>query len=313
MTRAFIFPGQGTQTLGMGEEIAKIFPEAKLLFEEVDDALKQNLTKLMFEGPEEDLVLTENAQPALMAVSMALIKSLQSLGSFEIAEKCKFVAGHSLGEYSALTAAQSFKIPDAARLLKERGRAMQEAVPFGKGAMAALIGIDLEQAEQIAAEAARGEVCVAANDNAPGQIVLSGSSKAVQRAVHIGKEKGAKRSMLLTVSAPFHCSLMAPAAETMDKVLGEIKPRSPTVPLITNVRAEPENNPEEIQRLLVEQITSRVRWRQSIENMKELGVNTFVEVGVGRVLTGMVRRVDKRLKGISIQSAYDIEEFLKTL
>ena len=313
MTMAFIFPGQGTQSVGMGEELAKIFPEARLLFEEVDDALEQNLSKLMFDGPEEDLVLTENAQPALMAVSMALIRVLQSAGSFEIAEKCKFVAGHSLGEYTALTAAQSFEIPEAARLLKERGRAMQGAVPLGGGAMAALIGIDLVQAEQIAAEAAGGEVCVAANDNAPGQIVLSGNSEAVQRAVRIGREKGAKRSLLLTVSAPFHCSLMVPAAETMLKVLDEIKPKCPTVPLITNVTAEPEENPKKIQRLLVEQITSRVRWRESIENMKRLGVDTFVEVGVGRVLTGMVRRIDNGLHGISIQSADDIEEFLKTL
>ena len=313
MTRAFIFPGQGTQAVGMGEEIAKIFPEAKLIFEEVNDALKLNLSKLMFDGPEEELVLTENAQPALMAVSMALIRILQSAGSFEIAEKCKFVAGHSLGEYTALTAAKSFKLPEAARLLKERGRSMQDAVPVGDGAMAALIGIDLGQAEQIAAEAARGEVCVAANDNAPGQIVLSGASEAVERAVRISKEKGAKRSMLLSVSAPFHCPLMAPAAETMSRALGEIKPRSPTVPIISNVTAKPEKNPKEIQRLLVEQITSRVRWRQSIENMIDLGVNTFVEIGVGKVLTGMNRRIDKRVQGISIQTANDIEEFLKTL
>jgi len=313
MTLAFIFPGQGTQAVGMGKEIAKIYPEAKLTFEEVDDALKQNLSKLMFEGPEEELVLTENAQPALMAVSIALIRSLQAAGNFDISDKCKFVAGHSLGEYSALTAAHSFDVQDAARVLKERGRAMQDAVPLGQGAMAALIGVDLWQAEQIAAEAAKDEVCVAANDNAPGQIVLSGSIEAVQRAVRIGKEQGVKRCMLLPVSAPFHCPLMAPAAETMEKVLGKIKPRRPAVPLISNVNAEPEADAEKILQLLVQQITSRVQWRQSIENMKELGVNDFVEVGVGRVLTGMVRRVNKDLNGIAIQSADDIEEFLNSI
>ncbi|MDC0189963.1 ACP S-malonyltransferase [Rhodospirillales bacterium] len=312
MTRAFIFPGQGTQVVGMGKEIAKAFPAAKHVFEEVDEALKQKLSKLIFEGPEEELLLTENAQPAVMAVSMALIRILQSEASFNVVTDCKFVAGHSLGEYSALTAVRAIELQDTARVLKARGRAMQEAVPQGVGAMAALIGIDLELAKEIASEAAKGEVCVAANDNAPGQIVLSGHVGAVERAVEIGKKKGAKRSILLAVSAPFHCSLMAPAADIMAGVLGKVQLNVPKIPIVANVTAAPEKEPLDIRRLLVEQITSPVRWRESIKKMKQLGVGTFVEVGVGKVLTGMVKRIDRELKSLSIQSAEDIDEFLNS-
>ena len=312
MTRAFIFPGQGTQVVGMGKEIAKAFPAAKHVFEEVDEALKQKLSKVIFEGPEKELLLTENAQPAVMAVSMALIRILQSEASFNVVKDCKFVAGHSLGEYSALTAVQAIELQDTARVLKARGRAMQDAVPQGVGAMAALIGIDLDLAKEIASEAAKGEVCVAANDNAPGQIVLSGHVDAVQRAVEIGKKKGAKRSILLAVSAPFHCSLMAPAADIMAGVLGGVQLNVPMIPIVANVTAAPEVEPLEIRRLLVEQVTSPVRWRESIMKMKQLGVGTFVEVGVGKVLTGMVKRIDRELKGLSIQSADDIDEFLNS-
>ena len=312
MTRAFIFPGQGTQVVGMGKEIAKAFPAAKHVFEEVDEALKQKLSKVIFEGPEKELLLTENAQPAVMAVSMALIRILQSEASFNIVKDCKFVAGHSLGEYSALTAVQAIELQDTARVLKARGRAMQDAVPQGVGAMAALIGIDLDLAKEIASEAAKGEVCVAANDNAPGQIVLSGHVGAVQRAVEIGKKTGAKRAILLAVSAPFHCSLMAPAADIMAGVLGGVQLNVPMNPIVANVTAAPEIEPLEIRRLLVEQVTSPVRWRESIMKMKKLGVRTFVEVGVGKVLTGMVKRIDRELKGFSIQSAHDIDEFLNS-
>ena len=313
MTRAFIFPGQGTQVVGMGKEIAKAFPAAKHVFEEVDEALKQKLSKVIFEGPEKELLRTENAQPAVMAVSMALIRILQSEASFNVVKDCKFVAGHSLGEYSALAAVQAIELQDTARVLKARGRAMQDAVPQGVGAMAALIGIDLDLAKEIASEAAKGEVCVAANDNAPGQIVLSGHVGAVQRAVEIGKKKGAKRSILLAVSAPFHCSLMAPAADIMAGVLGGVQLNVPMIPIVANVTAAPEVEPLEIRRLLVEQVTSPVRWRESIMKMKQLGVGTFVEVGVGKVLTGMVKRIDRELQGLSIQSADDIDEFLNSI
>lgn len=309
MTRALIFPGQGSQVVGMGKKLAKAFPAARRVFEEVDDALKQKLSQLIFDGPEEDLKLTENAQPALLAVSMSLMRVLHSEANFNLAEESKFVAGHSLGEYSALTAAGAFEVGDVARILRARGHAMQEAVPLGEGAMAALIGVDLDAAVEIATEAAGDEVCTAANDNAPGQVVLSGSIKAVERAVDIGKEKGAKHSILLPVSAPFHSSLMAPAADVMSEILAQVTIQLPMVPLIANVTATPEQEPDKIRRLLVEQITSRVRWRESINNMHALGVETFVEVGAGKVLTGMVRRIDKNLTTFSIQSADDINAF----
>ena len=313
MTRALIFPGQGSQAVGMGKELADAFPEARFVFEEVDDALEQKLSKIMFEGPEDELTLTENAQPALMAMSVALIRVLDKEANFQIATGCSFVAGHSLGEYSALTAAGTFTLSDAARILKARGRSMQRAVPVGEGAMAALIGVELDVAEEIAAEAAGDEVCTAANDNAPGQIVLSGSSGAINRAVEIAKEKGAKRSIVLPVSAPFHCAMMAPAADVISEVLAEITLQPPIVPVVSNVTAAPEEDPGEVRRLLVEQVTSRVRWRECINKMKELGVDTFVEVGAGKVLTGMIRRIDKELTGVYIQSAEDLDGFVSGL
>lgn len=313
MTRALIFPGQGSQVVGMGKNLAKAFPAARHVFEEVDDALKQKLSQLIFEGPEEELKLTENAQPALLAVSMSLMRVLHSEANFNLTEESKFVAGHSLGEYSALTAAGAFEVQDAARILRARGHAMQEAVPLGEGAMAALIGVDLDTAVEIASEAAGDEVCTAANDNAPGQVVISGSTKAVERAVDIGKEKGAKHSILLPVSAPFHCSLMAPAADVVSEILAQVTIQLPMVPLVANVTAMPEQEPDKIRRLLVEQITSRVRWRESINKMHALGVETFVEVGAGKVLTGMVRRIDKNLTAFSIQSADDIDAFARSI
>ena len=313
MTHALIFPGQGSQAVGMGKDLTAAFPEARFVFEEVDDALEQKLSKIMFEGSDDELTLTENAQPALMAMSVALIRVLEKQAGFQVATGSTFVAGHSLGEYSALTAAGTFALRDAARVLKMRGQSMQQAVPVGQGAMAALIGVDLEVAVEIASEAAGEDVCTAANDNAPGQIVLSGSASAIDRAVEIAKEKGAKRSIVLPVSAPFHCALMAPAADVMSKVLADLTLQPPVVPVVANVTAAPEEDPGEIRRLLVKQVTSRVRWRECVLKMKELGVDTFVEVGTGKVLTGMIRRIDKELAGISVQSADDIDAFLSSL
>ena len=313
MTRALIFPGQGSQAVGMGKDLAAAFAEARFVFEEVDDALEQKLSKIMFEGSDDELTLTENAQPALMAMSVALIRVLEKQAGFQVATGSSFVAGHSLGEYSALTAAGAFSLGDAAWVLKMRGQSMQQAVPVGQGGMAALIGVDLAVAKEIAAEAAGEDVCTAANDNAPGQIVLSGSASAIDRAVKIAKEKGAKRSIVLPVSAPFHCALMAPAADVMSSVLAGLTLQPPVVPVVANVTAAPEDDPGEIRRLLVEQVTSRVRWRESILKMRELGVDTFVEVGTGKVLTGMVRRIDKELAGMSVQSADDIDAFISSL
>ncbi len=313
MTRAFIFPGQGSQAMGMGKELASAFPVAKQLFEEVDEALSQPLTKLMFEGPEEDLTLTANAQPALMAVSLAIMRILETAGGLAIGDTAKFVAGHSLGEYSALTAAKAFGVADAARILKIRGSAMQEAVPVGEGTMAALMGVEMDVAEEIAAEAAQGEICTAANDNAPGQIVLSGATAAIERAVEIATEKGAKRSIILPVSAPFHCAMMAPVADIMADELAVLLIDEPIVPVVANVTADAQSAPDEIRRLLVEQVTARVRWRESVLFMKNNGVDTLVEIGAGKVLTGLARRIDRELNSVSIQTPEDIEEFLKTL
>ena len=313
MTRALIFPGQGSQVVGMGKDLSAAFPEARFVFEEVDDALEQKLSKIMFDGPEDDLTLTENAQPGLMAMSVALIRVLEKQAGFRVATGSSFVAGHSLGEYSALTAAGTFALGDAARALKMRGQSMQRAVPIGQGAMAALIGVDLDVAEEIAGEAAGEDVCTAANDNAPGQIVLSGSAIAIDRALEIAKSKGAKRVIVLPVSAPFHCALMAPAAEVMSNILTDLTLHPPVVPVVTNVTAAPEEDPDEIRRLLVEQVTSRVRWRECILKMRELGVDTFVEVGTGKVLTGMIRRVDRELASMSVQSADDIDAFISSL
>ena len=299
--------------MGMGKELASVFPVAKQLFEEVDEALSQPLTKLMFEGPEEDLTLTANTQPALMAVSLAIMRILETAGGLAIGDTAKFVAGHSLGEYSALTAAKAFGVADAARILKIRGSAMQEAVPVGEGTMAALMGVEMDVAEEIAAEAAQGEICTAANDNAPGQIVLSGATAAIERAVEIATEKGAKRSIILPVSAPFHCAMMAPVADIMADELAVLLIDEPIVPVVANVTADAQSAPDEIRRLLVEQVTARVRWRESVLFMKNNGVDTLVEIGAGKVLTGLARRIDRELNSVSIQTPEDIEEFLKTL
>jgi [acyl-carrier-protein] S-malonyltransferase len=302
MTRALVFPGQGSQAVGMGRELAGAFPVARHLFQEIDDALEQKLSRLMFEGPESDLVLTENAQPALMAVSLAVLRVIEIEGGFDLARKTSFVAGHSLGEYSALAAARGLALTDAARLLKRRGRAMQEAVPVGDGAMAAILNLDLDI-----------EVCSAANDNAPGQIVVSGDKAAVERAMALAAERGSRRSILLPVSAPFHCRLMAPAAEVMRAALAAVTVSSPVVPLVANVTAKAERQPDEIRRLLVEQVTGLVRWRESVLYMKEQGVDTIVEIGAGKVLSGLVRRIDRDLAASSVQNPADIEAFLKTV
>ncbi|MCH8197222.1 MAG: ACP S-malonyltransferase [Proteobacteria bacterium] len=313
MDQAFVFPGQGSQALGMGRELAEAFAAAREVFEEVDEALGQNLSRLMFEGPEEDLILTENAQPALMAVGHAVWRVLEREGGLDMAGACRFVAGHSLGEYSALASAGSIGLADTARLVKTRGRAMQEAVPVGEGAMAALIGVDRATADDIAQEAAGDEVCVVANDNAPDQIVVSGSRAAVERAADIAAERGAKRAIMLPVSAPFHCPLMKPAAEVMAAALAETEMRPPVVPLISNVRARPVIEPETIRADLVAQVTDVVRWRECVVTMKQEGVERIVELGAGRVLTGLTRRIDRELEAVSIQGPGDIESFLASI
>ena len=264
----------------------------------------------MFEGPEEDLTLTENAQPALMAVSLACVRVLQKEGGVDFATDAQFVAGHSLGEYSALAAAGTFELADTARLLKTRGQAMQAAVPVGEGAMAALLGLELEDAQAVAEEAAQGEICTAANDNASGQVVLSGNRAAVERAIEIASERGARRSVLLPVSAPFHCALMAPAADVMAEALADVKMVAPAVPLIANVTASAQNDVNEIRQLLVEQVTGMVRWRESVLYMKENGVDTLVEIGAGKVLTGLARRIDRDLSGVAVGTPEGIEAFL---
>src|SRR3954471_6672325 len=315
MIRAFVFPGQGSQAVGMGRTLAEAFPAARHVFQEVDEALKQKLSKLMFEGPESDLTLTENAQPALMAVSQAVLKVLETEGNWTLSAKARFVAGHSLGEYSALAAAGALSLQDAARLLKLRGQAMQKAVPVGIGAMAALLGLDLPAAQEIAAQAAEetGKVCSTANDNAPGQVVVSGHKEAVDRAIAIAAEKGAKRSVLLPVSAPFHCALMQPAADAMREALENATLQVPAVPLIANVTAAPVSDPDQIRKLLVEQVTATVRWRESIETMKKEGVTRVFEIGAGKVLTGLVKRIDREIEGSSVGTPEDIEAALKAL
>jgi [acyl-carrier-protein] S-malonyltransferase len=311
MARAFVFPGQGSQAVGMGKELGAAFVEARAVYEEVDDALNQKLSALMFEGPESDLTLTENAQPALMAVSMAVMKVLEANGFRLSASTAAFVAGHSLGEYSALCAAGAFSIGDAARLLKTRGQAMQKAVPVGVGAMAALLGLDLDQARAVAAEAALDEICQAANDNAPGQVVVSGHKAAVERAVEIAAAKGAKRAIILPVSAPFHCALMQPAAEVMADALSGVEVKAPVVPVVANVTAAAEIDPDVIRRLLVEQVTGAVRWREGVLYMKEQGVTTLVECGAGKVLSGLAKRIDRELAGMALNGPAEIEAFLK--
>ncbi len=313
MSRAFVFPGQGSQAVGMGQDLAAAFPAARQVFEEVDDALGQHLSRLMFEGPEEQLVLTENAQPALMAVSLAVVRLIEQEGNTTLADKAAFVAGHSLGEYSALAAVGALELSDAACLLKKRGQAMQSAVPVGEGAMAALLGLDLEEARAVAKEAAQGEVCSPANDNAPGQVVLSGAKTAVERAIEIAKAKGARRCVLLPVSAPFHCALMAPAADVMAEALAEVALMPPALPLVANVTAEPVGEPHSIRRLLIEQVTAMVRWRESVLKLKDLGVDSLVELGAGKVLTGLTRRIDRDLSGQAAGTPDDIETLMKSL
>lgn len=311
MSRVFVFPGQGSQAVGMGQELANAFPAARHVFEEVDEALGEHLTRLMFEGPEDELTLTANAQPALMAVSLAAMRVLESEGGVDLSRDTQFVAGHSLGEYSALAAAGALSIADAARLLRIRGQAMQEAVPVGVGGMAAL-PLDLPEAQQVANEAAQGDVCSAANDNAPRQVVLSGALRALKRALGIAANFGAKRSIMLPVSAPFHCQMMAPAAIRLHEALQDVRLHEPTVPLISNVTAASVGHADDIRRLLVDQVTSMVRWRETMLRMVGQGVHSIVEVGAGRVLSGLARRIDKRVTTVSVGTASDVEVFLAT-
>ncbi|MEL7140066.1 MAG: ACP S-malonyltransferase [Pseudomonadota bacterium] len=302
--RAFVFPGQGAQTVGMGQALAAAYPAARAVFDEVDEALGEALSRTIWEGPEDALRLTENAQPALMATSLAAVRALEAEGVG--IETAAFVAGHSLGEYSALAAAGALSVADAARLLRTRGRAMQEAVPVGQGAMAALLGLDLETARGVAEAASAGEVCEAANDNDPAQVVVSGSKAAVERAVEIGKEKGAKRALMLPVSAPFHCALMQPAAEAMAEALASVEIASPKVPLVANVKAAAVSAPDEIRHLLVEQVTASVRWRESVLWMAEHGVTEQVEVGAGKALSGMARRIDRTVATANVATPEDV-------
>ncbi|HEY5598288.1 MAG TPA: ACP S-malonyltransferase [Kiloniellales bacterium] len=313
MTRAFVFPGQGSQAVGMGAALAEAFAAAREVFEEVDDALSQRLSRIMFEGPERDLLLTENAQPALMAVSLAAVRVLERDGGVSLADKAAFVAGHSLGEYSALAAAGAMSVADTARLLKRRGRAMQEAVPMGQGAMAALLGLDLAAAREVAEAAAQGEICAPANDNADGQVVVSGDAAAVERAVELAAEKGAKRAIMLSVSAPFHCALMAPAAGVMAAALAAATIRPPRPPLVANVTAVAVDDPDTIRQLLVEQVTAMVRWRESVLYMRDHGVDTLIELGAGKVLTGLTRRIDRELIGTAVGAPAEIEDLIKSL
>jgi len=313
MSLAFVFPGQGSQAVGMGQALSQAFPVARHTFEEIDDALGQRLSRLMSEGPEADLTLTENAQPALLAVSLAVLRVLEEEGGLDIGASATCVAGHSLGEYSALTAARAFDLGDAARLLKTRGRAMQDAVPVGVGGMAALLGTDLKGAQALAEAAADGEVCSPANDNAPDQVVLSGHASAIDRAVALASEHGIKRAIPLQVSAPFHCSLMAPAAEIMRMALAGVDVAPPVIPVIANINAQPTEDPGAICRLLVEQVTGMVRWRECVLAMKDLGVDTLVEIGSGKVLSGLTRRIDRDLTALSVSDPESVEAFLKTL
>ena len=306
MAIAFTFPGQGSQQVGMGKDLAEAYPAAKAVFEEVDEALGKSLSTIMWEGPSDALTLTENAQPALMAVSMAVMRSLEAEFGFDLAKNVKYVAGHSLGEYSALAAAGAFTLFDTAQLLAIRGKSMQAAVPVNEGAMAALLGLELEDAEKLAEKASEGEVCTAANDNAPGQIVISGKRSAVERAVEMASEFGARRAVLLDVSAPFHCALMQPAADAMRDALSNTEIKNPAVPLVSNVRASAVTTATDIRDGLIEQVTGRVRWRECVGYMASNGVDTLYEVGSGRVLTGLARRIERSLTADSIGSPEDV-------
>jgi len=311
MTRAFIFPGQGAQAIGMGRDLADAYPEARAVFDEVDEALGEKLSSLIWEGEIETLTLTANAQPALMATSIAAMRALEAEGV--TIEAASFVAGHSLGEYSALTAAGALSVADAARLLRKRGEAMQAAVPVGEGAMAAVLGLDLEAVRKVADEAAQGEVCAAANDNDPAQVVISGAKAAVERAVDLAKAAGAKRALLLPVSAPFHCALMEPAADAMAEALNAVDINDPAVPVVANVRAAAVTNPAVIRSLLVEQICGSVRWRESVLAMVEEGVTEFWEIGAGKALSGMVRRIHKPAAVRNIGAAADVKAAVESL
>ena len=307
---AFTFPGQGSQAVGMGRDLAEAFPATRAVFEEVDEALGEKLSATMFEGPEEALRLTENAQPALMAVSVAVVRVLAENG-VRLADHARYVAGHSLGEYSALCAAGTFSLADTARLLRTRGQAMQKAVPVGHGAMAALLGLDLDTARAVAEEAAQGEVCAVAHDNAPGQVVVSGAHAAIERALEIAKARGARRALLLPVSAPFHCSLMQPAAEAMASALQEVAMHAPAVPLVANVLAAPITDPADIRRRLVEQVTGVVRWTESVSWLTGAGgVETLVELGTGKVLTGLAKRIAPDTTALAVGTPADIDGFL---
>jgi [acyl-carrier-protein] S-malonyltransferase len=312
MTIAFTFPGQGSQAVGMGKDLAEAFPEAKAVFDEVDDALGEKLSSVMWEGPEETLTLTMNAQPALMAVSLAALRALEARG-FSLKDKVAYVAGHSLGEYSALAAAAAFSIADTARLLRIRGNAMQKAVPVGEGAMAAIIGLDHADVEAACAEAGRGSVCQIANDNGGGQLVISGARPAVELAAKLCTEKGAKRALMLTVSAPFHSALMAPAANAMREALVSVAKHRPSVPVVANVVVKPLCDPDEIARRLVEQVTGQVRWRETVEWFAANGVTTLYEVGSGKVLSGLARRINRDIATSAIGTQADVEAALAAL
>lgn len=313
MTRAFIFPGQGSQSIGMGKDLADTYKTARETFEEINDALGQNLTKIMWEGPESDINLTENTQPALMAVSMAVMNVLTRDAGLVLPNVASFVAGHSLGEYSALTAAGAFTLSDTAHLLKLRGQSMQQAVPVGQGAMAAILGLEFDQVKAIALEASVSEICEAANDNAPGQVVISGHKGAVEAAIALATAAGAKRALALPVSAPFHCALMAPAADKMRAALGATDIRPPVVPVVANVTASAVSDPAQIRDLLVEQITGRVRWRESVTWMKEQGVTEMIEIGAGKVLAGLVKRIEGDVAASSVGTPAQIDELVAQL
>jgi [acyl-carrier-protein] S-malonyltransferase len=309
MSTAFIFPGQGSQAVGMGKLLAEAFPCAREVFAEVDSALGEELTKVIWEGPPEQLMMTENAQPALMATSMAVLRVLEREAGIDLGRDIRFVAGHSLGEYSALAAARALSIADAARLLRTRGRAMQQSVPVGCGAMAALLGLELAQVAAVAAEAGRGQVCEAANDNGGGQVVVSGEKAAVERAIEIAKEKGARRATMLAVSAPFHCALMQPAADVMAEALAKVAIRPPVVPVVANVSAKPMSDPGEIVNALIAQVTGTVRWRETVAFMAASGVDAFYEIGAGKVLSGLVKRIAEGSRTLAVSTPQDVAAF----